>query len=325
MNLLRKNPFIQRLLQLPLLVLGVCSITFVLLHSSPGDPLDRYISPATPPETIALIRNNYGFDQPLHHQYLKWLEQLVHGNFGYSLSHHRPVRDLLLEAVRPTLELTVPAFILTFAIGLFAGAIAALHRERRLDRYISGTLLAIYCMPGFWLALMLILLFSIQLGWLPATYGSLRPGIEAGGWSALWQRLPELVLPVLTLGLAGAASTGRHIRERLLQVLDAPFVVLARAKGLSTWQLFRLHLWRHTLLPLVSLAGLSLPMLLGGAFLIEIIFAWPGLGRITYEAIFAHDFPVVLATTMLTATLVLTGNLLADLLYALADPRIRKG
>jgi peptide/nickel transport system permease protein len=313
---------LRRLLQTLFLIWGVLTLTFFLMHAGPGGPMDRYISPAIPLETITQIRQQFGFDQPLPLQYLKWLQQSLQGDWGYSLTQHRPVAQILAEAIPATLQLTIPVLALNFFLGIALGAAAAFYRHRWPDRLLSNGLLAAYCMPSFWLGLMLILICAVKLGWLPNSHAASLFAEEMGFWRALKDRLAHLILPMLTLALPGAAVTGRYVRENLITALESNFIRLAKAKGLSSWQIMTRHALPHALLPLISLLGLSLPFLFGGAFLTEIIFAWPGMGRVTFEAIFSRDYPVILAATGLSAVMVIAGNFMADLLYRAADPRI---
>lgn len=313
----------RRLLETLLSLWGVLTLTFFLVHAAPGDPMDRYFSPRIPPETIAQIRQQFGFDQPVHMQYAKWLRQWLRGDWGYSLTQHRPVAHILAEAIPATLQLTVPALALNVVLGLALGAVAAFHRRGWLDQVLSTSLLAVYSMPSFWLGLMLILIFAVKLGWLPNSHAASLFAEEMDTWAALQDRLRHLLLPLLTLALPGAAVVGRFVRENLIRALESNFALLAKAKGLSAWQIMIRHALPHALVSLISLLGLSLPFLFGGAFLTEIIFAWPGMGRVTGEAILSRDYPVVLAATGLSALMVITGNFIADLLYRCADPRIR--
>ena len=315
---------IRRLLQSLLLLWGVLTLTFFLMHLSPGNPLDRYISPRIPPETIAAIRRQFGFDEPLAVQYYRWLRQWLRADWGYSLTQHRPVAEVLAEAIPATLQLTIPVLGVNFILGVLFGAGAAVYRHRWLGRLLSNSALAIYSMPGFWLGLMLILLFAIKLGWLPNSSASSLFAGEMDLWAACKDRLSHLLLPTLTLALPAAAATARYVRENLINVLESGFIRLAKAKGLSPWQIMARHALPHAWLPLISLLGLSLPFLFGGAFLTEIIFAWPGMGRLTFDAIFSRDYPVVLAATNLSAIMVIVGNFIADVLYKFADPRIRQ-
>ncbi|NUO83384.1 ABC transporter permease [candidate division KSB1 bacterium] len=314
---------LRRLLQSLVLIWGVLTLTFFLLQLSPGDPMDRFISPRIPPETLAQIRRQLGFDQPLPLQYLKWLQQWLQGDWGYSLAQHRPVTQILAEAIPATLALTIPVLALSLVLGIALGAAGAFYRNRWFDRFLSNVILAAYSMPSFWLGLMVILLFALKLKWLPNSEASSLFAENMDALTALKDRIRHLLLPMFTLALPGAAAIARYTRENFITVLESDFIRLARAKGLSPAQLIMRHASPHILLPLISLCGLSLPFLMGGAFLTEIIFAWPGMGRVTFEAIFSRDYPVVLAATSLSAFTTIGGNFVADVLYRIADPRIR--
>jgi peptide/nickel transport system permease protein len=306
-----------------LLAWAALTVSFLLMQASPGDAADRYLSPETSPATMALIRKNFGLDEPMHVQYLKWVGRFLQGDFGMSLSRHRPVASVLKEAIPPTLQLTMTALFLSILLGTLIGAAAALKRRRWPDRLLTGGALAIYCMPSFWLALMLVMLFAVELQWLPASHGSSLFAAEEDGWSFLLDRLRHMILPVLTMTLAGAAATARYVRESLDSMMRSDFLQLARAKGLSERQVISRHALRHALLPVISFLGYNFPFLLGGAFVIETVFAWPGMGRVTFEAAFARDYPIVLATNGISALMIIAGNFMADILYKLADPRIQ--
>ena len=320
---MKSIPGWRRLLQSLFLLWGVLTLMFFLIHLSPGDPTDRYLSPRVPPETIATMRRQFGFDQPLPVQYVKWLRQWLQADWGYSLTQHRPVAAVLAEAIPATLQLTLPVLLLNFVLGILLGAVAAFYRHRSLDHLLSNSALAVYCMPSFWLGLILILVFALKLGWLPSSHASSLFAENRDTLAVLKDRLAHLLLPVLTLTLSGAAATARYVRENLINALESNFIRLARATGLTPMQVMIRHALPHTLLPLISLLGLSFPFLLGGAFITEIIFAWPGMGRVTFEAVFSRDYPVVLAATGLSAAMVIAGNLIADMLYRFADSRIR--
>ncbi|MCK6560961.1 ABC transporter permease [candidate division KSB1 bacterium] len=313
----------RRMLQALLLVWGVLTLTFFLMHASPGDPTARFLSPQISPPTLALLRQQFGFDQPLHWQYLKWLRQCLAGEWGYSLTQGQPVSAILAEAIPATLQLTIPALLLIFVLGITLGTLGAHYRQRWPDVFINHAGLAFYCMPSFWLGLLLLSLFALKLGWLPTSHAATLRLAEAGFWETCRDRLAHLVLPVLTLALPGATATARYVRENLVNAMDSTFIRLAQAKGLPPWRIMIRHALPHARLPLLSLLGLSFPFLLGGAFLTETVFAWPGMGRVTLEAIFARDYPVILAATALSAIMVIAGNLITDVCYRLADPRIK--
>jgi peptide/nickel transport system permease protein len=320
---------VRRLLQAVPLLLGIATITFLIIHLAPGDPMDVHLDQRyrrdVDPELIEALRRKYGLDQPLHVQYVRWLGNLVQGDLGESFRYRRPVASLLAERIPYTLQLTVLALLMDALIGITLGVIAAVRQYTRLDRVVTVGSLVVHSIPGFWLALMLVLLFSVELRWLPTSqtrsldYDLLTPVQQA------IDRAWHLVLPVFVLGVASAAGTARYMRNRLLEVLSEEFVTAARARGLRERRVIVGHALRNALIPIVTIYGLSLPFLLGGAVLIERVFAWPGMGLLAVEAISARDYPVILATSMMAAVLVVLGNLLADILYAAVDPRVSYG
>jgi peptide/nickel transport system permease protein len=269
------------------------------------------------------LRQQRGLDQPLYHQFKQWTIRFFGGDLGYSWARHRPVSEILKEAVPATLQLTIPALAANFLLGCFFGVVAGIYSDRFIGRFLNISSLVIYSVPTFWLAMIFILLFSVKLHWLPASQVQSLVTAEAGFWPALWDRVQHLVLPVAVLGLTGAAAISRFVRASLIEVLQQEYVRLAQAKGLSKRKVYFRHALKNALLPVVTLAGLYLPFLLSGVFVIEVIFAWPGMGRVAYEAIFAKDFPVIFTVNFFAAALVIVGNLLADLLYQFVDPRIR--
>ncbi len=308
-----------------LLVLCVLSVVFFLAHLVPGSPVDRLQVQDMGAAQRELLRHRYGLDRPLAVRYLDWLTHAVRGDLGTSLRQQRPVRDILGEALPRTLLLTVTAYAVHLLVAIPLGVWLALHYGRRRERWLDAAGLVAWSLPAFWLGLLLILLFSRHLGWLPS--GGMT-SLDAAAWP--WYRrlgdlLRHLVLPVTVLGLSTAAGTARYLRNSLLEILDRDFITAARAHGLpERWIVWR-HALRNALLPVVTLVGLSLPFLLGGAVVTETVFAWPGMGRVTVEAIFARDYPVVVGATALAGVLVVAGNALADLVYGLVDPRLRDG
>lgn len=313
---------LRRSLQSLLLILIVLTITFFLLHLAPGDPLDKYYHPDISPETVEMIREQLGLDKPVVVQYFKWMGSFVRGDFGMSLRYDRPVRSLLAEAIPNTLRLTVAALLLHIVIGVFLGIFSAVKRYTIFDRLNTVGALFIYSIPSFWLALMLILLFSLKLGLLPSSHMQSLDAMELGGFALFADSLRHLVLPAVVLGVASAASMARYMRGSMLDVLREDYIRTARAKGLSERSVMLKHALKNAALPIVTIIGLSLPFLLGGAVVVEKIFSWPGMGRLAVDAIYARDYPVVLACNAVVATMVILGNLLADVAYALIDPRI---
>ncbi len=320
---------LKRLLQAIPLLLGIATITFTMVHLAPGDPMDMYIEERmqrdVDPEVIELLRKKYGLDQPLPVQYAKWIGNVARGDLGESFRYRRPVATLIAERVPYTLQLAALALVLDALIGIALGIFSAVKQYSRADKAITLGSLVMYSIPGFWLALMLVLVFSVNLGWFPTsqTRSLDYELLSAGGKVA--DRLWHLALPVFVLGVASAAGTARYMRTKLLDVLSEEYVLAARARGLSERVVILKHALRNALIPIVTIYGLALPFLLGGAVLIERVFAWPGMGLLAVEAIGARDYPVILATSMIAAVLVVLGNLLADVAYALVDPRVSYG
>ena len=273
-------------------------------------------------EVLELIRQKYGLDQPIHVQYVKWIGNLAQGDLGESFRHRRPVATLIAERIPFTLQLTVLALLLDVLVGIALGIFSAIKQYSLADKAITLGSLIIYSIPGFWMALMLVLIFSVNLGWLP-TSQTRSLDYELLSWfEKLLDLLWHLVLPVFVLGIASAAGTARYMRNRLLEVLSEEYILAARARGLKERAVILKHALRNALIPIVTIYGLSLPFLLGGAVLIENVFAWPGMGTLAVEAVRGRDYPVILATSMMGAVLVVVGNLLADVTYVLVDPRV---
>jgi peptide/nickel transport system permease protein len=312
----------RRIAQSLVLVLVVLTITFFLLKLAPGDPMDRYYHPDIAPETLEMMRERLGLDRPLHEQYLKWIGSFIRGDFGVSLAYDVPVSTLLAEAIPNTLRLTLAALLLHVIIGVALGIASAAKRYSLFDRVNTVAALFVYSIPSFWLALMLILLFSLKLGILPSSHMQSIGAAEMGGFALFIDRLKHLILPTFVLGIASAASTARYMRGSMLDVLKEDYIRTARAKGLPEGAVLIKHAFKNAALPIVTIVGLSLPFLLGGAVVTEKIFSWPGMGRLTVDAIYARDYPVVLAVNFVVACMVIAGNLLADIGYALLDPRV---
>lgn len=304
------------------IVWGVLTLTFVMIHLAPGDPSSVYVRPEISKRTLETVRRQMGLDLPLGQQYLRWMRELAVGNLGQSFSQKRPVRDVLWEAIPNTLQLTVTVFVLQLFGGIFFGIFTAVQRGRAPDYSVSSILLFIYSVPGFWLGLMAILVFSLKPGWLPS--GQMKSLVTPDGFlPALVDRLRHLILPATVLAAPFAAYTARFVRGSLTEVLNQDYIRTAYAYGLSRRRILYRYALKNALLPLVTLSGLSFPFLLGGAVVTESVFAWPGMGRLTIDALFAHDYPLILASTWIAAISVVLGNLVSDLVYAAVDPRIR--
>ena len=310
----------RRLLQaVPLLVL-LSLIAFALLHLAPGDPATLLYGLEATPEDLAQVRTRWGLDRPLPSQYLNWLGRVLQGDLGRSLVDGRPVAEILGERLVATLALTLAAQALALMTGVGLGIVAATHAGSGLDRGLSGLATLAYSTPSFWLGLLFILLFSVQLRWLPA--GGLT---SAAGPLSLPDLLRHLILPTIVLALPLFAQFLRYSRTGLLEELHEGYVRAARAKGLSERAVLVRHALRNAALPLITVVGLSVPQALSGSAVIEMVFAWPGLGRLMVEAAFQRNYSVLMGDILLVGLLVVLGSLLADLCYVLADPRIRTG
>jgi peptide/nickel transport system permease protein len=259
----------------------------------------------------------YGLDRPLAAQFGSWLKRAATLDFGTSFQDHRPVAVRIGEALPYTLALNSLAFLLTLAISVPLGVAQARRPGSPFDRIWGGALFALYAMPSFWVAMLLITLFSVRLGWLPLF------GVSSGAHASFLDFTRHLVLPVVCLTYAAVAFFSRMVRSSVLEAAGKGFVLAARARGATAARALWQHAFRNALLPLITLAGILLPALLSGSVIIERIFAWPGLGRLYFDAILARDYPVVLGLTFVTAVATLAASLLADILYAAADPRIR--
>ena len=317
---------VRRLLQAIPILFGIATITFFIIHLAPGDPMDMFLEPRfrrqIDPEVLELLRQKYGLDQPIHVQFGKWLANLAQGDLGESFRYRRPVTSLIAERVPYTLQLAALALLFDALIGIALGIYSAVRQYTFTDKAVTVGSLVIYSVPGFWLALMLVMVFSVNLGWFPTSQTRSLDYDLLSSWGKIGDRLWHLVLPVFVLGVAQAAGTARFMRSRLLEVLSEEYILAARARGLREKTVILKHALRNAMIPIITIYGMSLPFLLGGAVLIENVFAWPGLGLLGTEAVGGRDYPVILATTMMSAVLVILGNLMADITYAVVDPRI---
>jgi len=323
---------VRRLLQAIPLLLGILTLVFIIMHAAPGDPTALYMNPSIAPEVLEQMRQNWGLDQPLHIQYVRWMKSFLTGDFGISLAQNRPVAAILAERIPNTLILSGVSLLLIFAIGITIGIIQAVRQYSALDNVLTFSALFIYSMPSFWLGLMLILIFAYkvyQVDWWPVFLRFPASGMTSvnyemlGFWAKFGDRLHHLVLPSIALGVSSAASIARYTRSSMLDVIRQDYIRTARAKGLPERTVILKHALKNALLPIITLLGLYLPFLFSGAVLVETVFAWPGMGRTIVEAIYQRDYPVVMATTFVFAVMVVIANLIADLLYAVVDPRIR--
>lgn len=311
---------IARLGQGLFVLLVVSILAFGLLHLAPGDPAALLYGPDLSAEELKAIRTAWGLEDPLPVQYLRWLGRFVQLDFGRSFSDGRPVREVILERLPATLYLTASALAIALAVGITVGIVSALRPLSWLDYAVTTVSTVLYSAPNFWLGLILVLVFSVWLGWLPSA------GMQsARGPTSPADLLSHLILPAFVLSLREMASLIRYTRAGMVEVLGQDYIRLARAKGLPEHRVVLDHAFRNAALPVITLVGLFIPRLVGGSVVVETLFSWPGMGRLVVEAAFARNYPVLMGEVVLVGALVILGSLLADLAYGVADPRIRYG
>ncbi|WP_447918975.1 ABC transporter permease [Achromobacter aegrifaciens] len=311
-------------------VLGVVIINFFLIRLAPGDPAAVLAGQAGAGDAayVEQLRVAFGLDKPILTQLMLYLKGVVQLDLGFSYRNHVPVRDLILERLPATFLLMSCAFVFSIVLGVFLGVVAAKARYRNKRRWIDSSVmtgaLVLYATPLFWLSLMGILLFSVVLGWLPA-FGMETVGANLSGWARAADIAQHLILPTVTLGCFFMAVYVRLTRASMLEVIGMDFVKTARAKGVSPGRVIRAHVLRNALLPVITFAGIQLGQMAGGAVLTETVFAWPGIGRLMFDALLQRDYQLLLGIFLVTSVMVVMFNLLTDVLYRLIDPRIGAG
>lgn len=309
---------IRRVAMMIPLLIGVSIILFTLVNLMPGDAVDLMVSPDLAPEQAELRRARLGLDQPIHIRYVRWVGEIVQGNLGYSSTTRRPVSESIRTRLGPTILLMGSALVLSLIVGIFLGTISALKQRTATDHAATLAAFVGVCVPNFFLALLAIYFFSVTLGWLPSS-GMRTPGMPF----SLADRLSRLIMPVLVLSFQSIAIFTRYMRSSMLEVIHADYIRTARAKGLSERIVVYKHALRNALLPIVTVLGLRVRWLFGGSVIIEQVFSWPGIGRLMVDSVFQRDTGMVMGIVMISAILVMIGNLLADIAYAVVDPRIR--
>ena len=316
----------KRLIFMAPLLVGITIICFTVMHLAPGSPTDlqTQMNPRASAEAQERLRAMYDLDKPLYHQYWIWVKKLAVLDLGQSFStDHRPVSDKILERLPITILLNCLSLTLILAIAIPIGVLSAVHQDSLFDKLTSVFVFIGFAIPTFWLALLLMILFGVQLGWLPISgIRSLNYEYLPSG-AAVWDLIKHLILPVLLSAFGGLAGLSRYMRSNMLEVIRQDYIMTARAKGLSERVVIYKHALRNALLPVITILGLSIPGLIGGSVIFETIFAIPGMGQLFYMSVMARDYPVVMGILFIGAVLTLLGNLIADVSYAVADPRIR--
>jgi peptide/nickel transport system permease protein len=317
------NYLLRRLIVAVPSLLGISLILFVLLALAPGDPFGELASnPNIPPEVREALRIKFGMDDPILVRYLHWLVAMLHGDWGFSFASRVDVDTLILQRIPTTLYVVGTAQLLALAVALPIGVYAAMRPYSIFDQLANTFAFIGFSLPTFFTGLLLILIFSVNLGWLPFVY---RTDINASGWQWYWEYIKQAIMPVAVLGLFQAASYTRYVRSAVLDVIKLDYVTTARAKGIGERKVIVKHVVRNALIPVVTLVALQMPTVFGGAIITEQIFRVPGIGSLLISAILANDTPVIMAVTFVFACLVVLFNLLADIIYGWLDPRISYG
>lgn len=334
---------LRRLIAVIPTLFGITTISFLLIMAAPGDPVSRLaFTPNATPEGLDQQRRLLGLDQPPLMQYIYWLigndftwidvnndgtpdvegtrRGLLRGDLGQSITYERPVLDLIVERIPATLRLTLPSFLIIYILGITIGLLSAVNHNGWFDQLarilsVLGTVI-----PGFWLALILIVIFSVQLGWLPLT--GMRDVTRTGDL-AIGEMIPYMVLPITVLSFGGIGALIRYVRASALEVLKQDYIRTARAKGLPNPTIWGRHVIRNALMPVATFIGPAIGGMLSGAVIIETIFSWPGMGRLSIQAATARDYPLVMGFVLIGAVLYMIGLIISDVLYGLLDPRIR--
>jgi peptide/nickel transport system permease protein len=315
---------LRRTYQLVPLLLVISAFIYLLLYLMPGDPLYRMLEdvPNLRPQDYERLRKIYGLDDPVYIQYWKWLWQLILLNPGYSREYGQPVIEIILPALKNTLVLTLSAVVIGKVLAILLGIFSAVRQYSIGDYILTALTFISYSVPAFWLGLMLIILFSVKLGWLP-TSGIANSDLVAGSWEAWWDYLKHMILPVAVLAISEIIQVQRFMRSSLLEVLRQDYLTTARAKGLSEQVVIGRHALKNALIPVVTIIAVTMPRVVGGSTVVETVFAYPGMGRLLFTSIMANDYVVAMTVVMIIAVTVVFFNLLADVIYGWLDPRIR--
>ena len=308
---------IRRLLGAIPLLLGVAVLSFIFMQLAPGGPDAMFARNARmTEEALQAIRHNMGLDRPVHEQLLIWLGNLVRGNLGISYTQYRPVSQVIWDVVPNTLLLMGTGMLISLAAALSFGILAARRQYGFFDNVTSFISYFGLAMPVFWFGLMLQLLFAVQLGWLPSA------GMESAGGGGPWDVARHLVLPAFTIAIGSIAGWSRYVRSSTIESLSQDYVRTARAKGIEERRVLIGHVLRNALIPFITVVGIDVPLYLTGAVLTETVFSWPGMGRLFFDALTVRDYPVLMGILLLGAVLIVLGNLIADIIYGVLDPRI---
>lgn len=309
---------VKRILQMIPVIILVSIFSFMIIHFAPGDPINMYIRQDMTQQEIDELRVDLGLDGTIAEQYLAWLSNICRGNWGNSLINHQPVAKQIFEKLPATLLLMGTSFVLSILMSIPLGLVSGMKKNKAADQFISIFAYIGISIPAFWLALMLIIIFSLNLHWLPSN------GMRTVGSNSVLDILWHLILPGIVLSVGNTAVFTRYIRSNTITQLEEEYVLTAKAKGVSKRRIMTGHVLKNCLLPIITIAGMNLASLVTGSFIIESVFGWPGMGTLGMNAINSRDYPMIMGFTMLSCVILIIGNFIADLLYGVADPRIKQ-
>ena len=309
---------VKRILQMIPVIILVSIFSFMIIHFAPGDPINMYIRQDMTQQEIDELRVDLGLDGTIAEQYLAWLSNICRGNWGNSLINHQPVAKQIFEKLPATLLLMGTSFVLSILMSIPLGLVSGMKKNKAADQFISIFAYIGISIPAFWLALMLIIIFSLNLHWLPSN------GMRTVGSNSVLDILWHLILPGIVLSVGNTAVFTRYIRSNNITQLEEEYVLTAKAKGVSKRRIMTGHVLKNCLLPIITIAGMNLASLVTGSFIIESVFGWPGMGTLGMSAINSRDYPMIMGFTMLSCVILIIGNFIADLLYGVADPRIKQ-
>lgn len=317
-----KKYIIKRLLQSVPVLIGISIIIFVLVNLQPGDPFSTMMDPNLSEAMKEQMLDKLGYNDPIYIQYFKWLKRAIFGDFGYSIAFRKPVLDVIGDCFGNTLILSVSSLILSILIAIPCGVISATHKYTKLDYVVTVFSFIGLSIPSFFFGMILIKIFAVDLGWF-AISGMVTPGSNYTGWEKVFDIGRHMILPMVVLALMNTASLMRYTRSDMIEILKSDYIRTAKAKGVRKLKLIYGHALKNELLPLITVVTMQIPSLLSGALITETIFVWPGIGRLNYNAVMARDYPLIIGIVMMVAVISLVANIIADVLYAIVDKRVK--
>lgn len=316
---------IRRILTMIPMLIGITIVSYLIMNAAPGDAAQMYIDPELArqdPGYLDRVREQLGLDQPIYIRYAMWFKEMLKGNFGYSYISQKPILDEIKERIGPTIALTSSSLLLGVVVGVSIGVYCAKRQYRLPDYVLSVFAFFGMSLPSFWFAMMLILLFTLQLRWLPSM-GLVTVGLSGPWYVKLFDNIKHMIMPVIALSLADMGAWMRYQRASYLEVMNQDYIRTARSKGLAEKEITWRHAFKNSAIPIITMLGGTIPSLIGGAFVIESVFGLPGMGRYGTQAILRRDYPAVMAVTFFSSILVMVGLLITDILYVVVDPRIK--